>query len=102
MNEYELKRIWKKNLREFNDLMRLESIIIISMQESIKEAQTKQCNIADVSHCADELEPITANITGLGFTTPSDHGIIELELPYQHHKIKGWKKGDKIEIKHCG
>ena len=62
----------------------------------------EQCDIAVVSHCADELEPIIANITELGFTTPSDHGIIKLELPYQYYKLKGWKKGDKIEIKHCG
>lgn len=49
MNEYELQEIWKKNLREFNDVMRLDSIIIRAMQEAINEVQSKQCNIADVS-----------------------------------------------------
>lgn len=63
--------------------------------------ETKQCNMALASHSDKELEPIIANITKLAFTTPSDHGVIELELPYQYYKIKGWKKGDKIEIKNC-
>ena len=49
MNEYELQDIWKNNLREFNDVMRLDSIIIRAMQEAVKEAQSKQCNIPDVS-----------------------------------------------------
>lgn len=42
MDEYKLQDIWKKNLREFNDVMRLDSIIIRAMQEAIKEAQTEQ------------------------------------------------------------
>lgn len=49
MNEYELQEIWKKNLREFNDVMRLDSIIIRAMREAINEVQSKQRNIADVS-----------------------------------------------------
>lgn len=73
-----------------------------AIKEFAEDYHNQQLRLHGVSHCADELEPITANITGLGFTTPSDHGIIKLELPYQHYKIKEWKKGDKIEIKHCG
>lgn len=45
MDEYRLQDIWKKNLREFNDVMRLDSIIIKSMQE----AQTEQLILSSVS-----------------------------------------------------
>ncbi len=41
MEEYKLQEIWKKNLREFNNVMRLDSIIIKAMQEAIKEAQAE-------------------------------------------------------------
>jgi len=63
--------------------------------------EPKQCNIADVNNCADELEPIVGNITATAFTTPNDHGIVTLELRYGHYKMKDWKKGDKLELKHC-
>jgi len=63
--------------------------------------QPKQCDIHDVSDCADELEPIIANITKLAFTTPSDHGIVTVKLPYGYYKMKNWKEGDKLELKHC-
>ena len=46
MNEYELKYIWTNKLREFNDVMRLDSIIILAMHEAIKEAQSKQFNVS--------------------------------------------------------
>jgi hypothetical protein len=49
MEEYKLQDIWKKNLREFNDVMRLDSIIIRAMQEAIKEAQTEQLILSSVS-----------------------------------------------------
>jgi hypothetical protein len=62
----------------------------------------QQLLIHSVSHCADELEPIKGNITATAFTTPSDHGIVTIELLYGHYKMKDWKKGDKIELKHCG
>ena len=58
-------------------------------------------SIADVSNCADELEPIIGNITATAFTTPNDHGIVTVELRYGHYKMKDWKKGDKLELKHC-
>lgn len=48
MDEYKLQDIWKKNLREFNDVMRLDSIIIRAMQEAIKEAQAEQLNLSGV------------------------------------------------------
>ena len=44
MDEYKLQDIRKKNLRELNDVMRLESIIILAMQEAIKEAQNRAIN----------------------------------------------------------
>lgn len=50
MDEYKLQDIWKKNLREFNDVMRLDSIIIRAMQEAIKEAQTDQLILSGVSN----------------------------------------------------
>jgi vacuolar-type H+-ATPase catalytic subunit A/Vma1 len=52
MNEHELEDIWKKNLREFNDVMRLDSLIIRAMQEAVRKAQSKQRNIADVGNSA--------------------------------------------------
>ena len=55
MDEYRLQDIWKKNLREFNDVMRLESIIIKAMQEAIKEAQTEQLILSDVSQQREQL-----------------------------------------------
>lgn len=36
MDEYELEDIWKKNLREFNGLIRLDSIIVKSMNEAVQ------------------------------------------------------------------
>ena len=65
-------------------------------------SEIEKLNLSGVSHFADKEEPIIANITKTAFTTPSDHGIIEVELPYQYYKMKGWKEGDKIELKHCG
>ena len=41
MEEQELEYIWKKNLSQFSDVMRLDSIIIRAMQEAIKEALNK-------------------------------------------------------------
>ena len=55
MDEYRLQDIWKKNLREFNDVMRLDSIIIKAMQEAIKEAQTEQLILSDVSQQREQL-----------------------------------------------
>lgn len=48
MDEYKLQDIWKKNLREFNDVMRLDSIIIRAMQEAIKQDRAEQLSICDV------------------------------------------------------
>tara|TARA_B110000977_G_scaffold75016_1_gene101302 strand:- start:5833 stop:6132 length:300 start_codon:yes stop_codon:yes gene_type:complete len=73
----------------------------VAFTEAYVDWLEKQCNIADVSHCADDKEPIIAEIEGHGFTTPSNHGYVKLRLPYGHYKMKGWKKGDKIQIKHC-
>jgi len=42
MDEYKLKDIWKKNLREFNDVMRLDSIIIRAMQEAVNQDRAEQ------------------------------------------------------------
>lgn len=42
MDEYRLQDIWKKNLREFQNLMRLDSIIIKAMQEAAEEARKEQ------------------------------------------------------------
>lgn len=66
------------------------------------EGKVKNSVLDGVSHCANEFDSITAKITRIGFTTPSDHGFIKLELPYEYYKIKEWEKGDEVEIKHCG
>lgn len=50
MDEYRLQDIWKKNLRQYNDVLRLDAIIIKAMQEAAEEVRTEQCNIAGVSH----------------------------------------------------
>ena len=70
--------------------------------EIIKKHQEAINFIPCCAELKDKEEPIIANITKTAFTTPSDHGIIEVELPYQYYKMKGWKEGDKIELKHCG
>ena len=83
-------------MEELNNLIEMEKPRGIKITNVDKQ---KQCNIADVSNCADELEPIIGNITATAFTTPNDHGIVTVELRYGHYKMKGWKKGDKLELK---
>lgn len=39
-------------------------------------------------------------IDQVGFSVENDHGIITARLPYQYSKIKHWKKGDIVLIKH--
>jgi|GEM_PF-3580000 len=56
MDEYKLQDIWKKKLREFNDVMRLDSIIIRAMREAIKEAQTEQLILSGVSQQRELLD----------------------------------------------
>ena len=75
MDEYKLQDIWKKNLREFNDVMRLDSIIIRSMQEAIKKTETKQCAIHSVSKRFDDQKFID-NVIG---SYRHDFGLLNKE-----------------------
>jgi len=46
----------------------------------------------------EEEDPIIGSITEIGFTTPSNHGFLKIEIPYSYYKIEKWKKGDKVEL----
>ena len=39
MDERRLMEIWKKNLKEFGDVIRLDSVIILAMREAINESK---------------------------------------------------------------
>jgi hypothetical protein len=56
MKEQELQDIWKNNLRKFNDVMRLDSIIIRAMDEAVKKATSKQLNLSSVSSNKNDFE----------------------------------------------
>jgi len=67
--------------------------------QCLKEARKQVVILPVVSNCNKTNEdPIIGVITGTGFTTPSDHGILKLEVRYGHYKIEKWKTGDKVEL----
>ena len=54
------------------------------------------------THCSAQLKDaendIVGNITSVGFTTPSNHGFLKIELPYSYYKIEKLSKGDKLKL----
>jgi hypothetical protein len=66
------------------------------MQVNAAEQSTINCNSAVVNASALEF-----TLTELASTSHNNHGIIKAELPHQYSKMKDWKKGDKLLVRHC-
>ena len=75
------------------------SFTFLDMQKFAEIYHTKQLKLCEVSRSnKEEEDPIIGGITEIGFTTPSNHGILKIEITYGHYKIEKCKKGDKVEL----
>lgn len=77
------------------DLKTSTEIKIDNCLKDIKEAiAVNGCSV----QLKDEDNDIIGNITSVGFTTPSNHGVLKIELPYSYYKIEKLSKGDKLKL----
>lgn len=96
MDEHKLQDIWEKNLREFNDVMRLDSIIIRAMQEAIKEAQNEQLILSGVivSFSEDDMKESFNAGLNRGF----DEGQDQSHSNHTEPEFKEWLEGYVNEL----
>jgi hypothetical protein len=90
-------------LNEFENvldkLLRYDITLKQAHEEVNKIFVSRDINFTDSSlQLKDKEEEIIGNVTSVGFTTPSNHGVLKIELPYCYYKIKKLSKGDKLKL----
>lgn len=92
----------QKDIVEFNrENYTVYTAMYDRLEDLKREIEKLQREVVEVIKLEEHLYELDAEVTEIASTTPSDHGIIKVKVPYGYkYKVSGkYEIGDKVKLR---